>query len=335
LARLITLENGKPFAESVGEMNYAISFCEWFGHEGRRLSGQTMPSPFPNQRIMTLRQPIGVVGMITPWNFPAAMITRKAAPALTVGCTVVLKPSEDTPLTALALAHLAIEAGLPPACFSVLPSSRANSAAVGAAICSSPLVRAISFTGSTAVGQILLKQSADTVKKVSLELGGLGPFIVFPSANLEHAAMGLLAAKFRNTGQACIAANNVFVHRDVLDDFIAVFLAKVRSLQFGDPFQSGTTLGPLINSRGLDKVREQVQDAIGRGATLHCGGKSIDDYHFEPTLLSNVPQDAQCFNSETFGPLCAIKVSPKLENIFLQPNSSLIPLTTIFGIMRV
>jgi len=307
LAKLISAENGKPLAEAMGEVTYASSFCEWSAEECRRTIGETIPSPWPNARIMTIKQPIGVVGMITPWNFPAAMITRKAAPALAVGCPVVLKPSEDTPLTALALAELASQAGLPDGLFSVLPSDRDSSASIGKLLCEDESIKAISFTGSTHVGSILLSNSASTVKKVSLELGGLGPFIVFESADLNAAADGLMVAKFRNSGQTCVCANNVLVQESVHDEFVEILKTKIEALRFGDVFDAQTTISCLINNRGLDKVESQVANAISKGAICHTGGNKIDDFHFEPTLLTNVPDDADCFNSETFGPLCAIK----------------------------
>ena len=309
LAKLISAENGKPLAEAMGEVTYASSFCEWSAEECRRTIGETIPSPWPNARIMTIKQPIGVVGMITPWNFPAAMITRKAAPALAVGCPVVLKPSEDTPLTALALAELASKAGLPDGLFSVLPSDRESSASIGKLLCEDENIKAISFTGSTYVGSILLSNSASTVKKVSLELGGLGPFIVFESADLNAAADGLMIAKFRNSGQTCVCANNVLVQESVHDEFVQILKKKIEALRFGDVFDAQTTISCLINNRGLDKVEAQVANAISKGAICHTGGNKIDDFHFEPTLLTNVSDDADCFNSETFGPLCAIKVN--------------------------
>jgi len=314
LAKLISAENGKPLTESMGEVTYASSFCEWSAEECRRTIGETIPSPWPNSRIMTIKQPIGVVGMITPWNFPAAMITRKAAPALAVGCPVVLKPSEDTPLTALALAELASQAGLPDGLFSVLPADRHLSPSIGKVLCEDENIKAISFTGSTNVGSILLSNSASTVKKVSLELGGLGPFIVFESADLNSAADGLMVAKFRNSGQTCVCANNVLVQESVHDEFVEILKSKIESLRFGDVFDTQTTISCLINNRGLDKVEAQVADAINKGAICHTGGNKIDDFHFEPTLLTNVPDNADCFNSETFGPLCAIKSFKKEED---------------------
>lgn len=322
LATLITLEGGKPIAESRGEISYASSFCEWSASQGRLLSSESVPSPFPDKRILTMKQAIGVVGMITPWNFPAAMVTRKAAPALAVGCPVVLKPSEETPLTALALGELALQAGIPPECFHVLPASRESTPSLGKTICEHPEVRAISFTGSTNVGESLLQQSASTVKKVSLELGGLAPFIVFESADLATAAKALIAAKFRNTGQTCIAANNVFVHRSVMSEFIEIFKFEIARLKFGDVFDSSTTVGCLINSRGAEKVQEQVHEALEKGARLHCGGSAIDATHFEPTLLSDVAADASCFSSETFGPLCAIRGFDSEEEILALANAS-------------
>lgn len=307
IATLISAENGKPISEALGEVAYAASFCDWSAEECRRTLGTTVPSPWSSGRIQTIKQPIGVVGMITPWNFPAAMITRKAAPALAVGCPVVLKPSEDTPLTALALAELAMKAGLPAGLFSVLPSDRSNSSHVGRELCTNQTVRAISFTGSTNVGSILLNQSASTVKKVSLELGGLGPFIVFKSADLNAAAEGLLVAKFRNSGQTCVAANNVLVEKCVEEEFVKILKSKMENLRFGDVFDSSTSISCLINEKGLEKVQVQLSDALKKGATCRLGGNALDSFHFEPTLLTGVPDDAHCFHNETFGPMCAIK----------------------------
>lgn len=306
LARLITAENGKPITEARGEVAYAASFCEWSAEEGRRTIGETIPSPFPNSRIVTLKQPIGVVGMVTPWNFPAAMITRKAAPALAVGCSVVLKPAEDTPLTALALAQLAQEAGLPDGLLSVLPADRARGQLIGAELCSNSIVSAISFTGSTQVGSILLRQSAETVKKVSLELGGLGPFIVFDSADLEAAAEGLMLAKFRNTGQTCVCANNVMVQEGVHDDFVAIMTQKMSQLKFGDVFDPTTSISCLINQNGRDKVVDQISNALHHGAQCQLGGQIVDGNHVAPTLLTGIVEQADIFNAETFGPVCAV-----------------------------
>ncbi|XP_067857566.1 succinate-semialdehyde dehydrogenase, mitochondrial [Heptranchias perlo] len=309
LARLITAENGKPLQEAFSEILYAASFVEWFSEEARRVYGDVVPASSPNRRILILKQPIGVVSIITPWNFPSAMLTRKAGAALAVGCTVVVKPAEDTPLSALALAELADQAGIPAGVFNVIPSSRSNTPAVGEVLCTDPLVAAISFTGSTATGKILLRHACDTVKKASMELGGLAPFIVFDSADLDLAVAGALASKFRNSGQTCVCANRFLVQEGIHDAFVEKMVkAMQRDLRVGSGFDDQTTQGPLINERAVQKVENQISDAVSRGACIVTGGKrhSFGATFFEPTLLSNVTTDMLCAQEETFGPLAPV-----------------------------
>ncbi|XP_062925945.1 succinate-semialdehyde dehydrogenase, mitochondrial [Mobula hypostoma] len=309
LAKLITAENGKPLKEAVGEIAYAASFLEWFSEEARRIYGDIVPTSSPNRRILILKQPIGVVSIITPWNFPSAMLTRKAGAALAVGCTVVVKPAEDTPLSALALAELADQAGIPAGVFNVVPSSKSNTPAVGGVLCTDPLVAAISFTGSTATGKILLRHACDTVKKASMELGGLAPFIVFNSADLDLAVAGAIASKFRNSGQTCVCANRFLVQEGIHDAFVEKMVkAMHRDLRVGSGFDEQTTQGPLINERAVVKVENQISDAVSRGACVVTGGKrhSLGGSFFEPTLLSNVTTDMLCAQEETFGPLAPV-----------------------------
>merc|ERR1711937_665922 len=308
IGAIITAENGKPLAEGIGETAYSASFCDWASHECRRVHGETMSSPWADRRIVNIKQPIGVAGMIAPWNFPAAMIARKVAPAIAIGCTVVIKPPSLTPISALALAKLAHQAGIPAGVINIVPTDKTNSSAVGRAICESPDVAALSFTGSTNVGKLLLKQCAGTVIKCSMELGGLAPFVVFPTADLDKAVEGLMVSKFRNTGQTCVCANNIMVHEDVHDEFIAkVKVAVETQLKFGDAY-NGATQGTMINEGGIAKVEEHIADAMKRGATLVTGGKRLSGFtrYLEPTVLTNVPRDSLALTDETFGPLAAI-----------------------------
>uniref|UniRef100_A0A4W3HTT0 Succinate-semialdehyde dehydrogenase n=1 Tax=Callorhinchus milii TaxID=7868 RepID=A0A4W3HTT0_CALMI len=309
LARLITSENGKPLHEASAEVVYAASFLEWFAEEARRVYGDVVPSPSPDRRILILKQPIGVASIITPWNFPSAMITRKVGAALATGSTVVVKPAEDTPLSALALAELASQAGIPAGVFNVVPASRANTPAVGEVLCTDPLVAIVSFTGSTATGKILLGHTTNTVKKASMELGGLAPFIVFDSADVDLAVVGALACKFRNTGQTCVCANRFMVQKGIHDVFVEK-LAKAmeRDLRVGSGFEKETTQGPLINERAVKKVESHISDAVSHGACVVTGGKrhSLGGTFFEPTLLSNVTPDMLCSREETFGPLAPV-----------------------------
>ncbi|WP_300454379.1 NAD-dependent succinate-semialdehyde dehydrogenase [Accumulibacter sp.] len=305
LARLITAECGKPIGEARGEVAYGASFVEWFAEEGKRAYGETIPSPTGDRRLLTIRQPVGVCAAITPWNFPLAMITRKVAPALAAGCTVVVKPAEQTPLTALALARLAHEAGLPAGVFNVLTG---DPLAIGGALMASPLVRKLSFTGSTEVGRLLMAQCASTIKKLSLELGGNAPFIVFDDADVAAAVDGALVAKYRNTGQTCVCANRLLVQDGVYPRFVEALTERVRALKVGPGSEEGVTQGPLIDAVALAKVEEHVADALAKGARLLTGGvrHPRGGTFFEPTVLADVTPAMRVAREETFGPLAPV-----------------------------
>ncbi|KAJ4705758.1 Aldehyde dehydrogenase [Melia azedarach] len=305
LGQLITLEQGKPLKEAVGEVGYGASFIEFFAEEAKRVYGDIIPATLPDRRIFVLKQPVGVVGAITPWNFPLAMITRKVGPALACGCTVVIKPSELTPLTALAAAELALEAGIPPGVVNVVMG---NAADIGDALLASPQVRKITFTGSTAVGKKLMAGAAGTVKKVSLELGGNAPCIVFDDADLDVAVKGTLAAKFRNSGQTCVCANRVLVQEGIYEKFADAFSKAVQNLKVGDGFGEGVAQGPLINESALKKVETFVQDAISKGAKVLLGGKrhSLGMTFYEPTVISDVESEMLVSREEVFGPVAPL-----------------------------
>jgi succinate-semialdehyde dehydrogenase/glutarate-semialdehyde dehydrogenase len=309
LARLMTLEQGKPLRESRGEIDYAAAFVEWFAEEARRAYGDVIPAPSAGRKVIVVKEPIGVVAAVTPWNFPAAMLARKAAPALAAGCTVVAKPAEDAPLSSLALAHLAGLAGLPPGALNVVTASRARAAEVVDEWLADFRVRKLTFTGSTAVGKHLARESAATLKKVSLELGGNAPFIVFEDADLEAAATGLMAAKFRNAGQTCICPNRVFVHEAVLEPFTSLLETKVKALRVGPGSEEATEIGPLINARAVTKVEEHLADAVARGARVVVGGRragiagQTDGRFFEPTIVAGVTREMRLSTEETFGPV--------------------------------
>jgi succinate-semialdehyde dehydrogenase/glutarate-semialdehyde dehydrogenase len=305
LARLMTAEQGKPLAESRGEVVYAASFYEWFAEEGRRVYGDVIPSPQADKRLFALRQPIGVVGAITPWNFPAAMITRKAGAALAAGCTIVIKPAGSTPLSALAQAELASRAGIPAGVLNVVTG---NSAAIGAELTSNPLVAKITFTGSTQTGKQLMAQCAGTVKKISLELGGNAPFIVFDDADLDAATVGAIASKYRNTGQTCVCANRLLVQAGIHDAFVAKLIEATRKLRVGDGLAGPTEQGPLIDSKAVDKVEEHIADALAKGAKLALGGKrhALGGTFFEPTVLTDVTPAMKVAREETFGPVAPV-----------------------------
>ena len=305
LAAIMVSEQGKPLAEAHGEIEYAASFIEWFAEEARRVYGDVVPSPWPDRRMFTLRRPVGVAALITPWNFPAAMLTRKAGAALAAGCTVVAKPASQTPFTALALAELAQRAGLPPGVLNVVTG---DAATIGVVFTSHHLVRKVSFTGSTAVGKQLLAQGAGTLKRVSLELGGNAPFIVFDDADLDAAVAGALASKYRNTGQTCVCANRVFVQETVFDAFARKFAAAVAQLKVGDGFTPGVETGPLISAAALEKVEAHVADALAHGATLLTGGArhALGGRFFEPTVLADCTPDMQVCRDETFGPVAPL-----------------------------
>lgn len=304
IAQLITTESGKPLSEARIEVDYGNSFVEWFGEEGKRAYGETIPSLQGTSRLATIRQSVGVVAAITPWNFPLAMLTRKLAPALVAGCAVVLKPASQTPFTALAIAKLAEEAGLPKGVFQVLTST--NSRDIGRELATNPLVRKITFTGSTAVGQTLMAHAASTIKRVSFELGGNAPFLVFDDADIDSAVAGAIAAKFRNAGQTCVAVNRFYVQDGVYDVFAEKLTAAVGKLKVGDGFEEGVQVGPLINSEGRKKVQQHVQDALDKGASLMTGGKVLQGNFYEPTVLTDVREDSLLAQEETFGPVCAL-----------------------------
>lgn len=305
LARIMTLECGKPINESRGEIDYANSFIKWFAEEGRRVYGDVIPSNKPDQRIIVIKQSIGVCAAITPWNFPAAMITRKIAPALAVGCTVVVKPDSSTPFSALALAVLAEKAGIPAGVFNIVTGD-ANT--IGIEMTSNPIVRKLSFTGSTAVGRLLMAQSAPTIKKLSLELGGNAPFIVCEDADIDAAVQGAMVSKFRNAGQTCVCANRLFIQDSIYDVFAEKLTAAVKKLKVGNGLEEATQLGPMINQRGVDKVQRHISDAVSKGAKIQCGGKphALGGTFFEPTVLTEVTMDMQLAREETFGPVAPL-----------------------------
>jgi len=306
LGRIMTAEQGKPFAEAKGEVAYGASFVEWFAEEAKRVNGETLPQFDNNRRLMVLKQPIGVCAAITPWNFPLAMITRKVAPALAAGCPVVIKPAELTPLTALAAAELAIRAGIPAGVLNILSADSDNSIAIGKVFCSSDIVRHISFTGSTEVGRILMAQSAPSIKKLALELGGNAPFIVFDDADIDSAVEGAMASKYRNAGQTCVCANRIYVQDAVYDEFVQKFAAKVKTLKVGNGFDEGVVQGPLIEPAALEKVERHVQDAIHKGGKVLAGGRKLDGQFFEPTVIAEARADMLCAREETFGPFAPV-----------------------------
>jgi len=310
LGRIMTAEQGKPLPEAKGEVAYGASFVEWFAEEAKRVNGETLPQFDNNKRLLVLKQPIGVCAAITPWNFPLAMITRKVAPALAAGCTVVIKPAELTPLSALAAAELAQRAGIPAGVLNMLCADADNSIAIGKVLCESPIVRHISFTGSTEVGRILMAQSAPTVKKMSLELGGNAPFIVFNDADIDSAVEGAFASKYRNAGQTCVCSNRFYVQSGVYDEFVKKFAAKVATAKVGNGFDEGVNQGPLIEEAALVKVQRHVDDAIAKGGKVLTGGKRLttlgSGQFFEPTVMANASADMLCATEETFGPFAPV-----------------------------
>ena len=306
LGRILTAEQGKPFIEGRGEIVYGASFVEWYAEEAKRVHGETLPQWDNNRRLMVIKQPIGVCAAITPWNFPLAMITRKVAPALAAGCTVIIKPAELTPLSALAAGELAMRAGIPAGVLNIITADEAGSIAIGKTLCESEVVRHISFTGSTEVGRILMAQSAPTVKKMSLELGGNAPFIVFDDADIDSAVEGAMASKYRNAGQTCVCANRIYVQDGVYDHFVEKFAAKVRGLKVGNGFEAGVQVGPLIEDAALQKVKRHVQDAVAKGGKVLAGGKALQGQFFEPTLITEATADMLCAQEETFGPFAPV-----------------------------
>jgi succinate-semialdehyde dehydrogenase/glutarate-semialdehyde dehydrogenase len=326
LARIMTAEQGKPFAEAKGEIAYGASFVEWFAEEAKRVNGETLPQFDNNRRLMVIKQPIGVCAAITPWNFPLAMITRKVAPALAAGCTVIIKPAELTPLTALAAAELAIRAGIPSGVLNMITADAANSITVGKVICASDVVRHISFTGSTEVGRILMAQSAPTVKKMSLELGGNAPFIVFDDADIDSAVEGAFASKYRNAGQTCVCSNRFYVQSGVYDQFVEKFAAKVRTAKVGNGFDEGVNQGPLIEEAALVKVQRHVEDALAKGGRVLVGGNRLSGMgsgqFFEPTVVADASADMLCAREETFGPFAPVfKFSTEQEAVHAANNT--------------
>ncbi|UZJ79454.1 NAD-dependent succinate-semialdehyde dehydrogenase [Fictibacillus sp. KU28468] len=320
LAELMTSEQGKPLKEAIGEITYANSFISWYAEEGRRVYGQTIPASHPDKRILVQKQPVGVIAAITPWNFPAAMITRKVAPALAAGCTAVVKPAEQTPLTAIRLAELAVEAGIPKGVLQVVTGEAAE---ISDAWMEDTRVRKISFTGSTEVGKLLMRKAADTVKKISLELGGHAPFIVMEDANIEKAVQGLLASKYRNAGQTCVCTNRVYVQDSIAEEFSTAFVKAVSALKVGNGLEDGTDIGPLIDLNAVEKVQQHVQDALEKGGTLACGGSSHEGSLFmEPTVITSATDDMLCMNEETFGPLAPIATFKTAEEVIERANNT-------------
>ncbi len=304
LAKIMTYECGKPLTESRGEVSYGASFIKWFAEEGKRTYGDVIPSTSNSKRIVTIKQPIGVVGAMTPWNFPLAMITRKVAPALATGCTVVVRPSEETPLTALAIAKLSKDAGFPNGVFNVVVGKDAPT--MGKILCESNLVKKISFTGSTKVGQLLMSQSAKTLKKMSLELGGNAPFIVFEDADLDAAVQGAMVSKYRNAGQTCVCVNRFLVHENVYDEFVEKFVAEVLKLKIGNGWEEKVEIGPLIHKKALEKTEDFIVDAKNKGGEILCGGNKIDQFFYEPTVIGEANTKMDLTHEEIFGPVAAI-----------------------------
>ncbi|XP_023308772.2 succinate-semialdehyde dehydrogenase [NADP(+)] GabD [Lucilia cuprina] len=323
IAEIMTAESGKPIIESKAEVFYGNAFMEWFAEEARRIYGEIVPTPVPNRELIVMKQPLGVAALITPWNFPLAMITRKAGAALAAGCTVVIKPAEDTPFTALAVAKLAEEAGIPKGVVNVVTSNRAPP--IGELFCKSPEVQGISFTGSTEVGKILFRQSADGIKRVSLELGGNAPFIVFDSANLEKAVDGAMASKFRNCGQTCVSSNRFFVQEGIYDKFVAALKERVEALKIGPGDKDTTQVGPLVNAMQFNKVSGFVEDARSKNAEILCGGKplkELGDLFYAPTVVTNIPPNAKIYTEEVFGPVVSIIKFSTEEEALAKANES-------------
>ncbi|WP_299090804.1 NAD-dependent succinate-semialdehyde dehydrogenase [uncultured Metabacillus sp.] len=320
LAKLMTMEQGKPLKEASGEINYANGFFSWYAEEAKRIYGETIPATQRNKRLFVQKQPVGVVAVITPWNFPAAMITRKVAPALAAGCTVVIKPAEQTPLTALKLAMLADEAGIPKGVINVVCG---HAKEIGKVLLQDPRVRKLTFTGSTEVGKFLMQQSAQTVKKVSLELGGHAPVIVLADADLDKAVDGVVAAKFRNAGQTCICANRIYVHESIYQTFIEKLIPKVKELVIGNGLDEGVDIGPLIDQKAVEKVLQHIGDAVEKGAKVELGGKRREGLFIEPTILSNINDNMLCMTEETFGPIAPVTTFKTEEEVIKRANNSI------------
>ncbi|MEG1054712.1 MAG: NAD-dependent succinate-semialdehyde dehydrogenase, partial [Janthinobacterium sp.] len=329
LALIMTTEQGKPLPEAKGEVQFGASFIEWFAEEGKRVAGDTLQSPWPDRRLVITKEPIGVCAAITPWNFPAAMITRKAGPALAAGCAMVLKPAEATPFSALALAVLAERAGVPAGVFSIVTGAPKD---IGGEMTSNPIVRKLTFTGSTQVGRLLAEQCAPTIKKLSLELGGNAPFIVFDDADLDAAVEGAIASKYRNSGQTCVCANRIYVQDSIYDDFAARLVAKVAELKLGNGLDAGVTQGPLIDAKAVAKVEEHVADALAKGGRLLAGGKrhALGNGFFEPTIIADVTNDMRVATEETFGPLAPLFRFKTDEEVIALANNTEFGLAAYF-----
>ncbi|MBU5211919.1 NAD-dependent succinate-semialdehyde dehydrogenase [Heyndrickxia oleronia] len=320
LASIMTAEQGKPLKEALGEIQYANGFLSWYAEEGKRVYGEMIPATQRNKRLWVQKQPVGVVAAITPWNFPAAMITRKVGPALAAGCTVVVKPAEQTPLTALKLAELAEKAGIPKGVINVITGDPKE---IGEVWLQDPKVRKLTFTGSTEVGKLLMRGSADTVKKISLELGGHAPVIITKNADMNKAVDGVIAAKFRNAGQTCVCSNRIYIHEEILDEFTTKFTAKVKELRIGNGMDEGTEIGPLIDEAAISKLQQHVSDAVQKGAKIETGGNLENGLFYQPTVLSNVNDEMLCMREETFGPLAPIASYTSEEEVIRRANDSI------------
>lgn len=328
LGKILTLEQGKPWKEAMGEIKYGASFVEWFAEEAKRVYGDVIPGQTNKNRITVIKQPVGVVGAITPWNFPNAMITRKISPALAAGCTVVIKPASATPLSALALAQLAEEAGFPPGVINILPSS--HSSEIGKELCTNPSVQKISFTGSTEVGKILLRQAADDVKKVTMELGGNAPFIIFEDADLKEAAKSAVATKFRNTGQTCICTNRLFVHESIKEQFLEYLKEEVNNLNQGNGLEDNIDIGPLINEDAVASNMGLIDNAVENGGNVVLGGNKKEGLFIEPTILDNLNEEMEIFSTEIFGPIAAIYSFSNDEEVIKMANNTKFGLASYF-----
>ncbi|PYF82341.1 MULTISPECIES: NAD-dependent succinate-semialdehyde dehydrogenase [Marinomonas] len=329
LAKLMTAEQGKPLAESRGEIGYAASFIEWFAEEGKRIYGDMIPTYAPDRRILVMKEPVGVCAAITPWNFPAAMITRKAGPALAAGCTMIIKPASETPLSALAMGVLAIEAGIPAGVINIVVGKASQ---IAKTLTDSSVVRKLTFTGSTPIGKLLMKDCADTMKKVSLELGGNAPFVVFDDADIDEAVKGAMMSKYRNAGQTCVCANRIYVQAGVYDAFVEKFAAQVAAMKIGHGTESGVEQGPLINRAAVDKVDEHVQDAISKGGKVVTGGKhhELGDNFYHPTVIANATQDMLFAKEETFGPLAPVFKFETEDDVIAMANDTEYGLASYF-----
>ncbi len=330
LAAILTAEMGKPLAEAKSEVSHAAAYLQWYAEEANRIYGETISAPSPDRRMLVIKQPIGVVGTITPWNFPASMVARKISPALAAGCAIVLKPAEQTPLVAGAMFALAAEAGFPDGVVNLIYAS--DGAAVGRELCHNPKVRKISFTGSTEVGRLLMRQCSDQIKKVSLELGGNAPFIVFDDADVDAAVDGAIQAKFRNAGQTCVSANRLYVQSGVHDEFVGKFVERVRRLQVGDGFDPGVAIGPLIDRQALAKIESHIADAVAKGGAIRCGGGRIgaDGTFFQPTVLADVSSAMTVAQEETFGPLAPVIRFEDADQVVREANDTIYGLAAYF-----